>query len=64
MAKIISFEENIEQAKEVLDKLSSSDVSLENSMKYYKSGLKNLENANKILAKAKLDFEELSNINV
>lgn len=64
MAKIISFEENIEKAKEVLDKLSASDVSLEDSIKHYKNGLKNLKDASKILDKAKLDFEELSNTNL
>ena len=60
MKQAKSFEENLEIAKDVLDKLSSSDVSLDDSMKYYKDGLKHLNTASKILEKAKLDFEELS----
>lgn len=60
MKQTKSFEENLEIAKDVLDKLSSSDVTLDDSMKLYKDGLKHLNTASKILEKAKLDFEELS----
>ena len=61
MKQTKSFEENLEIAKDVLDELSSSDVSLDDSMNLYKDGLKHLNAASKILEKAKLDFEELSN---
>ena len=61
MKQTKSFEENLEIAKDVLDELSSSDVSLDDSMNLYKDGLKHLNTASKILEKAKLDFEELSN---
>jgi len=61
MKQTKSFEENLEIAKDVLDQLSSSDVSLDDSMNLYKDGLKHLNTASKILEKAKLDFEELSN---
>ena len=60
MKQAKSFEENLEIAKDILDKLSSSDVSLDDSMKPYKDGLKHLNTASKMLEKAKLDFEELS----
>ena len=61
MKQVKNFEENLEIAKDVLDKLSSSDVSLDESMTLYKDGLKHLNTASKILEKAKLDFEDLSN---
>jgi len=55
-----SFESSLESAKDILEKLSSPEVSLEDSMKHYKSGLKHLSDANKILEKAKLEFQDIS----
>ena len=58
--KINDFEEKIEKSKEILDKLMDPEISLDNSMKLYKEGIKELKEANKMLELAKLEFEELS----
>jgi exodeoxyribonuclease VII small subunit len=52
------YEKKIEKAKKLLDKLSS-DLTLHESMKIYKEGLKTIEEATEILEKAKLEFEEI-----
>jgi exodeoxyribonuclease VII small subunit len=56
----ISFEDKIEQAKEHLEKLVQPDITLSDSMKFYKEGMKELEIASKLLEEAKLEFEEIS----
>ena len=53
-----NFETNIENAKELLNRLNDPDISLEDSVKVYKNGIKELENATKLLEDAKLIFEE------
>ena len=57
----INFEDKINEAKKHLDKLMNVDITLSNSVKEYKSGLKELETAQKLLDEAKLEFEELNN---
>ncbi len=58
--KIGTFEQKIEKSKEILDKLSDPEISLEDGMKLYKEGLKELKEASDMLEKAKLEFVELS----
>jgi len=58
--KIDDFEKKIERSKEILEKLMDPSITLENSMKLYKEGVKELKEASKMLEKAKLEFEELS----
>ncbi len=60
--KINDFEKKIEKSKEILDKLMDPQISLDNSMKLYKEGIKELKEANKMLELAKIEFEELSNV--
>lgn len=60
MAKVKDFEQNIEKAKEILEKLMSSDISMSESLKAYKDGLKELNEAQKKLESAKLEYEELN----
>jgi exodeoxyribonuclease VII small subunit len=60
MAEKINFEDKIELAKEHLDKLVQPDITLSDSVKYYKEGLKELEAASKLLEEAKLEFVEVS----
>ncbi len=50
------FEDKITKAKDLLEKLSNPDITLENSVKVYKEGLKQLEDAQKLLDEAKLIF--------
>jgi exodeoxyribonuclease VII small subunit len=56
----ISFEDKIKKAKELLDKLVDPELTLSNSVKLYKDGLKELDEAQKLLDEAKLQFEELN----
>ncbi len=53
-----SFEEKIQKAKELLDKLSSPDITLSDSLSLYKIGIKELEEAQKLLDEAKLIFTQ------
>lgn len=52
----LSFELKIEKAKELLEKLSNPEITLGDSLKVYKSGIKELEEAQKLLDEAKLVF--------
>ena len=56
----VNFEDKIEQAKKHLEKLMNQDITLSNSVKEYKNGIKELEMAQKLLDEAKLQFEELN----
>ena len=56
----INFENKIEQAKKHLEKLMNQDITLSNSVKEYKAGIKELDMAQKLLDEAKLEFEELN----
>ncbi len=51
-----SFEQKIQKAKELLEKLSSPDITLSDSLSLYKKGIKELEEAQKLLDEAKLIF--------
>jgi len=52
----INFEEKIIKAKELLEKLSNPQITLSDSIKLYKTGVKELEDAQKLLDEAKLIF--------
>ena len=52
----INFEEKIIKAKELLEKLSNPQITLSDSIQVYKIGLKELEDAQKLLDEAKLIF--------
>ncbi len=54
----ISFEEKIKKSKEILDKLMDPEITLENSVKFYKEGIKELQEAQMLLEEAKIAFEE------
>lgn len=56
----INFEDKINEAKELLEKLSNQDITLSDSMSIYKDGIKQIEQAQKLLDDAKLQFEELN----
>ncbi len=51
-----SFEEKIIKAKELLEKLSNPQITLSDSIEVYKNGVKELEEAQKLLDEAKLIF--------
>ena len=52
----INFEEKIIKAKELLEKLSNPQITLSDSIQVYKTGIKELEDAQKLLDDAKLIF--------
>ncbi|MEA3314620.1 MAG: exodeoxyribonuclease VII small subunit [Campylobacterota bacterium] len=56
----IKFEDKIDEAKELLDKLLDPEITLSQSVEIYKNGLEKLDIAQKLLEDAKLKFEELS----
>jgi exodeoxyribonuclease VII small subunit len=58
--KITSFETKIEEAKKLLDKLIDPEITLQDSVKVYKDGTKQLQEAQKLLDEARLEFEELA----
>ncbi len=58
--KEMNFEDKIKQAKELLDKLIDPEITLHTSVQVYKEGMKELEDAQKLLDDAKLEFEELN----
>ena len=54
----ISFEEKIENAKVLLEKLSNPEITLSDSVNLYKNGIKEIEEAQKLLEEARLNFIE------
>ncbi|MCK5110557.1 MAG: exodeoxyribonuclease VII small subunit [Arcobacteraceae bacterium] len=58
--EVVNFEDKIKQAKELLDKLIDPEITLQTSVQVYKDGMKELEEAQKLLDEAKLEFEELN----
>lgn len=60
MSKKQSFEELLEEAKELLKALGDPEITLAKSVETYKEGIKKLEDATKMLEEAKLQIEEFS----
>ncbi len=58
----LDFESKIEDAKKLLDKLIDPQITLENSVKVYKEGMNKINEAQKLLDDAKLQFEELNKV--
>lgn len=58
--KELSFEHKIDSAKVLLEKLSKQDITLSDSMDLYKEGISTIQEAQKLLDEAKLQFEELN----
>ncbi len=57
-----TFEDKIEEAKKLLDMLVKPDITLSQSVKVYKNGLKQLEEAQKLLDEAKLHYSSVEDI--
>ena len=58
MAKI-KFETKLDNAKKTLETLMSPEITLENSVKAYEAGMKELQDAQKILEDAKIRIQEI-----
>ncbi len=52
-----NFEEKIAHAKEILEKLMDPEITLSQSVTWYKEGIRELQEATKLLENAKLEFE-------
>ncbi len=60
MSEELSFESELNGAKELLKELGNQEITLAKSVEVYKEGIKKLENAAKMLEEAKLQIEEFS----
>ncbi|RUM62929.1 MAG: exodeoxyribonuclease VII small subunit [Sulfurimonas sp.] len=58
MAKT-DFETKLQNAKKTLETLMSPEITLQNSVKAYESGMKELQDAQKILEDAKIKIQEI-----
>ena len=54
-----AFEKQLEDAKKILDQLMDPEITLENSVKAYKTGMQQLTDAQKLLDEAKLEYETI-----
>lgn len=54
-----NFEEKLENSKKILEKLMDPEITLENSLKAYESGMKELAEAQKMLEDATIKIEEI-----
>jgi len=55
-----TFEEKLTSSKELLDRLMDPEITLEDSVKVYEEGLKNIKSAQTMIEKAKLKVETMS----
>jgi exodeoxyribonuclease VII small subunit len=61
MEKEVSFEQKIENARKILQKLVDPQITLAQSVKAYEEGIKELNEATKMLEEAKLKINEIKN---
>ncbi|RDU69044.1 exodeoxyribonuclease VII small subunit [Helicobacter cholecystus] len=61
MKTLLNFEELVELSKKSLDELSHQNLSLKESLEIYKQGLAYLNEAQRLLEEAKLEYQEISN---
>ena len=54
-----SFEQKLEKAKTILEKLSDPELSLADGMKEYQEGIAILKEASKMIEEAKLEYSKL-----
>ena len=61
-----TFEEKLEHSKELLEKLMNPEITLEESVKLYEEGLKNIRDAQTLIeeAKTKITVIEQANQNI
>ncbi len=55
--KAKTFEEKLDYSKVLLEKLMDQNITLEESVKLYEEGLKNIKEAQQLIEKAKLKIE-------
>ena len=57
----ISFEQSLENLKKIITSLESGNLSLQDSLAFYKQGLEHSQNCQKLLDNAKHEIEILQN---
>jgi len=58
-----SFEEKLDHSKELLEKLMNPEITLEESVKLYEEGLKNIKEAQKLIEEAKTKITVIDQAN-
>lgn len=58
-----TFEEKLEYSKELLEKLMNPEITLEESVKLYEEGLKNIKEAQKLIEEAKTKITVIEQAN-
>ncbi len=58
-----SFEEKLEHSKELLEKLMNPEITLEESVKLYEEGLKNIKEAQTLIEEAKMKITVIEQAN-
>lgn len=61
MSKTQDFETKLENAKKILETLMNPEITLQNSVKAYEQGMKELAEAGKILEDAVIKINEIKN---
>lgn len=57
--KSMAYEQKVEKAKELLEELMQPDITLERGLACFKEGSNVLKEAQEMLEKAKVEYEEL-----
>lgn len=57
----LNFEQKLDNAKKTLEKLMNPEITLEESVKEYEAGMKELREAQKILEDAQIKIQEIKN---
>ncbi|HHB93703.1 MAG TPA: exodeoxyribonuclease VII small subunit [Campylobacterales bacterium] len=55
--KVDTFEQKLEVSKEILNRLMNPSITLEDSIKLYEEGLKNIKEAQKMIEEAKVKIQ-------
>jgi exodeoxyribonuclease VII small subunit len=58
-----TFEDKLEHSKELLEKLMNPEITLEESVKLYEDGLKNIKEAQKLIEDAKIKITTIDQAN-
>lgn len=58
-----TFEEKLEHSKELLEKLMNPEITLEESVKLYEEGLKNIKEAQTLIEEAKTKITVIEQVN-
>jgi len=54
-----TFENKLDESKQILNKLMNPDITLEESLKLYESGLEQIREAQKMIEEAKVKIETI-----